>query len=470
MEKNSKACFFENCPVVSLKVCEWEYPYEPFDTKKCDATPYGNEAFGVIEYASELIRDAFCNKKSIDSALGELVLLYTEQKSQKGLLHVFIGEWICDLALVFGVPNEIFRLCSRRAFEVAFVADFAAGDYICSFLKGEDSCDDKLFSALTVLSEYDYTKSPCLKSNREIYQKAMRAAVSVALKKALSEYGTGFFVPTGKRITRSAFSGLPCERECSKQLCAEYIPFSENTELCAFITALVKYTDNLVRQGLGIKSKLVGFTLSADYRRLISDTIRQAIPGFLPLPARAGRKPKKENEKSDTGKKEEIQQQPEPINLMIDFSRAKRLEAESWRLTSLIGSDYGTNDISINVNDMYGEGAKEEAVLKEKPVKDNTEAVALCENIPEEWRELFSLLTIEEKTVLCLVARGMDVQETIKKNGGMLKGVADSINEKAYDAYGDIIVEDVGRSLEFIPDYKDELTDIFYTLKDTEVI
>lgn len=469
MEKNSEAYYFENCPVVSLKVTEWEYPYEPFDIKNCNDTLNKQGFSQVTAYVAELIRDAMCKQKNLNSVLEELVSIYTEQRNQKSLLHIFIGEWICDLSLAVGIPHEIFRLCSCEAFEISLVRDFAAGDYICSFLKGEPCCEAKLLSALRVLSEYDFTKSLYYQNNREIYQKAVSAALSAALKRALSEYGRGFFVPERRRICHTAFSGLPCDRECSKRLETEYIPFCENTELRIFITALVKCTDNFIRQGLGIKSKLVGFTLSAEYRRLISDTIRKEIPGFLPAPSKVGRKPKEKSEKTFTRKSREIQkEQYEPINLSIDFSRAKRLEAESWKLTSLLGADYGGNDISVDVDEIYGKKDKEEKNFRESRMSENveitvqdTETPEYTENIPEEWREFFSLLTKEEKTVLTLVARGMDTQETIKKYGGMLKGFADSINEKAYDAYGDIIIEDVGRRLEFIEDYRDELTHIF---------
>ena len=130
MEKNSEAYYFENCPVVSLKVTEWEYPYEPFDIKNCNDTLNKQGFSQVTAYVAELIRDAMCKKKNLDSALEELVSIYTEQRNQKSLLHIFIGKWICDLSLAVGIPREIFRLCSCEAFEISLVRDFAAGDYI----------------------------------------------------------------------------------------------------------------------------------------------------------------------------------------------------------------------------------------------------------------------------------------------------------------------------------------------------
>ena len=49
-------------------------------------------------------------------------------------------------------------------------------------------------------------------------------------------------------------------------------------------------------------------------------------------------------------------------------------------------------------------------------------------------------------------------------------GYADSINEKASDTYGDIILLTDGVKIGFIEDYEQELRDIFKDMYDTEVL
>ena len=49
-------------------------------------------------------------------------------------------------------------------------------------------------------------------------------------------------------------------------------------------------------------------------------------------------------------------------------------------------------------------------------------------------------------------------------------GYADSVNEKASDTYGDIILACDGINVDFIEEYKDELTEIFRRLYNTEVL
>ena len=59
------------------------------------------------------------------------------------------------------------------------------------------------------------------------------------------------------------------------------------------------------------------------------------------------------------------------------------------------------------------------------------------------------------------MAKGGDVEALARSHGAMALGLCDSVNEKASDSYGDIIIDTSGAALSFFEDYRDELCDIF---------
>ncbi len=484
----SKKSILTGCPVTSVKISPWKYNYESFephcgisdkmlsdfDKRLMDGDyPVGSE-YGfmfVSKYCTMTVENCICGGSDFYQAKEKLVRVYEYCRERLPMLSPFVVRWLCGMYLSKEKQNDIPELFNDGIYQFPFAKDYATGDYICAFLRGEGRAfPEKMFFALKYLSDYNYKKSCVYERNREIYEKALCAVLPAVFEYTLSQHGKDFFLPELLTVTMQGFPELFCRSECESLMEISYIPFSQNVELFELISACVKHTDNLLRQGFGIKSKLVGFTLSTEYRKLVADTIRAVLPGILPMPMKVGRKPKEKTTDKKTAKREETKTVYEPIDLNIDFSKAKKLETESWRLAQMLSGDYGGNDISFNVREAYDEITDKNRSCISEDSAEKIEKNPEIQCIPEDWQEFYMLLSEDEKKILCLCAKGMDASEYVRKTGGLLQGFADSINEKASDAYGDIIIEMLGKNIGFIEEYEQELTDIFLDMYNTEVL
>ena len=458
-----------NETVTDVYITPSKHGYSAFrkGTDERDASEFGAFSAPLVYRIAEITESAIKGGTEFDCAFRELSELYTLCRKNSRILAILLGEWICDLCLVTGNVGKISELSQIGAGEAFLVSDFAVGELVNAFFKRDASeLESTLENALQYLSEYDIRKSPCFEKNQELYRRAVLAVIPKVLSAALGERGRGFFLPEPVTTERTAFMGLPCTSGCPAKITVTYLPYSDNTELRTFITAVLKHTDNLVRLGFGAKSKIVGFTLSSEYRRVCSDAIRAAIPDFLPMPAKVGRKPSPKKEQLRREKTEAEKASFEPISLDIDFAKAKRLEAESWKIAELLGADYGGNDISFSVKTVYGDTEIAEEAEKTLDAPTDNGQTTVNSDIPEEWQEFFASLTDTEKQFLCAMSKGLDVNAFSKKRGGMAQGYVDAINEKSSDTYGDIIIED----FDFIEDYRKELEEIFSELYNTEVL
>lgn len=485
------------CAVLNVEVSSWKYAYAPFESRDVnkkrlcefghglysgkfpDGAEY-DDAF-VSFYCADIIEECICRDGDFERASEALVMVYAYCRRMRLRIKSFVALWICGLYLSTDHGSELVRFSEYGISGAPFDKDVAVGELIYAFLRGERAAfREKLPKVMKLISEHDIEKSAVFAENSEICVRALDAVMPAVFEYALSENGRSMFVPDSVTVKMQAFPGLPCVSGCERMLYVTYIPFADCTELFGLVDSCVRYTDNLLRQGLGIRSKIVGFTLAPEYRKHISDTIREAIPGFLPAPLKVGRKPKEKTLKEREKKKKEPEVLYEPLDLNIDLAKAKRLEAESWKLADMLAGDYGGNDISFNVDKAYNCEESESAAGNADnciDVGDHAECVAnedalkdslAVHDIPDDWRELYGILSEDEKMILCLCACKADASAFARKRGGMLQGYADSVNEKASDAFGDIIVETDGRNIYFIEDYNDELTEIFRDMYDTE--
>lgn len=489
MENNASLYRTEYCPILSVTAFPGVNDYPPFDLF-CNVSTGDKELFEKSLYEGKRIDSDDCwqlnalvtlvctekvsqavhgGDKEFETAcdvLAKIIRLYGSKLLSKKKL---IGEWLCDMCLVSGRTDQIPKLASKVK-DIPFASDYAVGSFIYGLFSGENEfCTDEIYTLLNGISAYDIASSDHFAQNKELYDKILCAVIPKMFGAILCDNGKDFLVPPICKVTRTAFMGLPCPNcECG-HIQVEYIPYSDNTALSDTVSAFLRHIENLIRQGLGAKSKLVGFTLSPEYRKLAADTIREVMPEFLPAPAKVGRKPKEKTIRAVKSVRVEGDKTVmEPIDLNIDLSKAKRLEAESWKLAEMLGADYGGSEINFNVGELYGES--EENTSSETEAEKNVTVENTATDIPEEWQEFYLLLEETEKRILCLISNGSDPTEYARRKGGMIQGYADSINEKASDAYGDIILETGGASIEFIEDYKQELADIFRDIYNTEVL
>ena len=488
------------CPFLSVDVMPDFSHYTPFDISAAidpaEASLFEklllqNEKFKTSDSAllnalvsavcSHAVENILCCGEDFAHNTNKLVSVFSLYCSKNLLRGKLVGQWLCDLCLVTGKAALIPEF-SSLGIPVPFSDAFCTGNFIHSFLDNQnDFSFAEISGFLKCSGSYPAVSPAVFEIAPEICRKIICTVLRTLFDYLRYKNGSEFFIPKEKTVVFNTFTGLPCREECFKKVRVVYVPYNENTELSALVSDVLCCTENLIRQGFGMKSKISGFTLAAEYRKLVSDTVRETVPDLLPPPAKVGRKPGKKI-RPEPEKKTKPEYIPEAVDLNIDISNARKLEAESWKLTDMLYANYGGNDITFNADKAYvnddrtqiRENADDQPLIRETVLETvhekASESAPSVEDIPEDWREFIELLSSDEKNILSLIAKGENASEYAKKRGGLLYGYVQSVNEKASDAYGDIILTENGTEFEFIEDYKDELTEIFSALQDTEVL
>lgn len=424
----------------------------------------GNGYVYLIHRVSDIIDGS--GGETAQSTTQKLLAVLTEYKGKSDLLCRMLSEWICDVCLIGGELSYLSELFGK-GLRTSLTSDFLVGGFICAFSgKGRENICERLMCALPYMCDYDYEMSEPYRKNPELYVSVVTNVVLAVLECARDDETISLFELHSVTKERRVYRGLTNKCKNAVIIELEYLSQAENSGLRALVTAAAKYADNLVRQGLGIKSKLPCTGLLPQYRQSAVQAVRQAYPELLPKPARVGRKPKPESEKKSR-KSEMLPQVPEPIDLNIDFAKARQLEAESWRLAELVGAEYDGALLSVSLPEISA-GNK---TLQESAAEEDEQVSQSSENICDagEWSEFLTVLTEKEMRVLECILCGGDAVALSRSLGGMLHGFADAINEKAQDTYGDIIMEaksDGGFCV--FGDYAQELSEIIN--KDAEVV
>ncbi len=474
-------------PIRSVKIDAWKYPYKNFcqnkNISKTDYAKYKELLYNKIPFesdnkayltalsayfASSLLNNA--ENQSDESVISGLLNLYDVYLKKIPMFAARVPEWICDFCLIKESPEVFFQICVSRMFNAFFANDYFIWSCVSSFLQGNIAdAEEKTMLALNGLCRNDYKRFLHRNSQVKLYESAIRAVMPQVFRKAAPENGKDFFVPPPKTVFRNAYSGLACKSEVLKTFEIVYIPFSECSSLCSLTTESVKYTENLIRQGSGIKSKIPGISLPVDYRKLISDTLRERFPNFLPPLSKVGRKPKKFDgilAKANSEKENFAPTSEQVEKFSVDLKKAEKLEAESWQIAELFGGDYGNDEITVNLcKTENAENPPSKSLSPNSPIDSKKHKT----NVPEEWKDFFETLSQTEKDFMSCIAQGKNTVAFSKKLGGLPLGFADSINEKASETYGDIVIDVQTEIPKFWDDYSMELCRIFADLNNTEV-
>lgn len=477
---DNTAKYGQKYPVTVLKIHDWKHNFDDFsqrenpDTeamfgdfclKLSEKEPYKQDETLLYRFCIRYISGLLEEKSRVKNVPEKLLSLMELYGNILPSLEIRIPEWICDYLFIkagkdndFKEINEFFK--GKRVRSI-LSADFRVFDFIKSIVsdKISENSKNEVLDVLCELCDYNFSASALFEANKALYEEVLFWVFPEAICSFLKENGTDFIFSEKRRIVRSAYPGLLCSCGTLKIIETEYIPASENKLLREFVTSVVKYCDNLVRQGLGIKSKLTGIVLSAETKKLISDIVRKEKPGFLGTPARQGRKRANEKLKKEKNKESTEKETYEPFVLDVDFAKAKELEKESWNLMELIENDYGGEEIEYSPT---GAGAGNEQPDKDetKGIKQNlSSASELSQN--DDFVLFVDSLPQNEREILRCIMKGSDADAAAKSYGGMAEGFAERINERALEFIGDIIIDkDERNRLYVFEEYKDEFENL----------
>ncbi len=423
------------------------------------------------------------------SQICDIWLHYRENFSR---LDRYLGEWLCDYCLVHQLPAPLDRLApilpeisdkvSLKEFYIR-MEDYSA----CPFTP----------SLIEMLTNYNWkTSHSATAETKKLFSEHLYAAVLETLSAAWQESGDTHeqFGLAEVSQTRDAFSGALCSYACKRRIDLTYISFSRSYPLKFLITDLCKLSENCIRAALGIKSRLSTSNVPEGLRLKMLHYYEKHLP-----PKKVS-KPKK----PDAEVSEEYAHFYEPTGASLSVENALAIEQASWATAELLTRASFQTEGETEGQTLHIEAASDEKMdipssLRGKEENDSRLAIAGSETaispngstpLPAEGerdietvapvhlpriteaeeniadstdpfdRFIASLGEREYAALKCIVSGEESEYRAICDGEFLLPdAMAERINGKAVDSFGDIAAESDGTFYHLSDYYANEITE-----------
>jgi hypothetical protein len=370
-----------------------------------------------------------------------LCRIWINYRADYPLLDRYVCEWICDYCLLHRLPVPAAYLGDemRKLLSVAQLREF----YVHH--NADQTERDDAFVYLECCSNYDYKKSRVYQSSKqaaEVFDLHIPQALSAVLRSITQD--NSLFSQIKMQTTtviRDTFVGALCSHRVKNKIEVRYRSFSRSHELRFFITDVIKYAENKLRQVLGYKSKLSIYALPDPIKVILNGYFAQAFP-------------------KSTGKTPEAVVRPEYEKLYdlpnteMSAKEAARIEQASWTTTQRLVDAFEeqfeepADELLVPMDskaDHDDEPIADQRVTAEAPVT----AAQTEENSLESALQQFLRFAIKQ-----------DAQGQLafcRSIGKMPETMADALNELAVDLLGDILLEEGdGGAFFVIEDYLEQ--------------
>ncbi len=407
----------------------------------------------IMLYAYELA--ATTDGEDKHSALSQLCFLLTDYPARQPhiVIKTMIRDIICDFCLVHGLTPPWDRLSGveRQVINNSFLPEM-----FIDLNVGNDSLPIMINASMSL---YDYTKSKFYPENEEIFDKAILGALYCVIRNKESFDAITSF-------TRGVYGSVTSERHpfgrmvniVNKSISIE-ITYFELGNIRPAITDIVRYSENKLREHLGIKNKISIMSVNPVAKTVI-DTFFDA--NYPPRPAIDRRR---RNTRIDEFEVHDYDKLYELPKTQLSPERALEIERESWNTTKILTEAFSEDqDIDGDISSIPADIDKviiqkentidspnnSNAVLKTSEIDLNTDkADSTYLNIKSKLGE------ISEFIKLCKTGVNITEQRKFALAHGMgTDEIADNINEAALDFVGDIILENNGMEYTIIEDYR----------------
>ena len=341
----------------------------------------------------------------------QLIRLLREYRRQFPRIEAQLALWIEDYCLVHRLPCPVSELGDmlHSVISISRLKEFYFG--------GLDFDSREVVDAMVAhLSDYDPRRAKIFEGeNRELlwqnFRGAMRA-VLVYLKKS------GELMPEDERkiLLRDAFPASLCTHTVKSKLEIEYFALDTCDSLRREVTAAVRYTENMLRAVMGVKSRLGVTGLPDILKREIDEYFaRQRMQGGTLAPKR------------ELPEYEKLYSAPAGN---LSASGADEIERASWSTTMrLVEYDDDAPQIAVAEPEIIEEAPAATPASTESPLSDSD---------VEFLRRAYAY-TYDG-------GAGSDDHTT-----------AEGINERALDLIGDVVLEYDGEYYRIIEDYKEDI-------------
>lgn len=444
----------------------------------------------VFVYLYELIHGIGWSDPAEGYALMEQVWQGYRQRYPK--LDLYVREWLFDLALVFQLeerPTEpmakLPRNLSMELKELEWRRRFTAEPL------------DLSWELLLKLVDYDVEKSRFYQEQgRKDMQNYVPRVISLVdgyLSRSKGIRILELYKPKETQIARYLFRSAVYDHELyGRTKPVTVLPYSGHPPLRAFLTQLVRLTENQLRELTGFKGKLRGIDVGPEIEQLVRRYLSKEFERQRAEEAKA-RAPKV---KINTAKLRKLQQESEEVRDMLlseEQTLAFAPEAPGLPLEQAAIS-LGRSPVEVEPlqpafdfergyeqvleeaeaarsdrADSFGERREETAIDSQSPHPVEEVPQPLAEersdaeqfqsgaitNLPEEWQELFAGLTAPQAQMLAALLQGQSAAERqaiAEQAGSMPELLIDEINELAMEQIGDLLID----GDEVVDDYRAE--------------
>ncbi len=381
----------------------------------------------VILYAHELIvADEGEDKGEI---LKMLCRLYTAQYKDKQAAYFGIGNLIGDFCILHNLSLPDGYLGDKFS---EFITYTSLPEF---FIDISDRYNPSMHQRLIAgVSVYNYKKSKHYLTNQSLFDTHMRGAVAAifsddkayASLSAFSDMAYGDVLSSHKPFFKLA--GMTTKQAKIK---ISYYPLSF---LQSTITDALRYTENKIREHLGIKSKLNVTTVNPDIRCAIDAYAEEFCPPISRerLALAAERKAESAYEKLYDVPKSEL-----------SLQKALEIEKKSWETTKILVEAF--EDDTQPEPEVHIAPAVSQPIAQVPATAENSTLYEdLCKSLGD--NAAFLKLCLDED---------FDGQRRYARGVGVSADeLAEQINSLAFEITGDILLEDTGDGYIILEDYK----------------
>jgi len=373
------------------------------------------------------------NKVGVQDArdgFDQLCRLWRAYRERHPKLDNYLPDWTADYVMVNRLPIDPLQVC---------MTDVAAGDPDVAMARWVGKPLEKFPLALIDnLTDYHIRKGKFYREgNAEIveeYVPKCLGQVDGHVKRTTGTRIFDLFRPSEPNAIRrypfqSAIYAGP-EREIKL---GTVVPYSSHPPLREFLTAIVKHTENRLRELKGFRGKLRGYVLEAEIESIIDRFISGAATHIAPPPP--------------------------PPKVEIDIGRVKDLAADSQEIRKRLleqGEEAGPSPPSRRP--VESSMLQPSASLQIKRPAETPEGL-LTEL--EEVHQILAQLSAEEKRIVAtLASSGWEMEEAAVAQvlpEVFVEPLIDHINTLSLDALGDHLIVTEGSLRVVTEDYRDEL-------------
>lgn len=367
----------------------------------------------------------------IPPAEGALLLskLWGAYRQNYRYLDKYIGEWLCDYCLIYGVMPD-WKIIGEFAGEIA--GKVTLPEFYLT--NGELS-----FSLIRSLSAYDFRKSKYYAEHKDAFETHIPKAAAYVLNRFVSPAPEAFGVHP-VRVSRDSFSGAVACRDVKFKIELVLFPLKRSYEMKQLTTGVIKLCENQLRAAFSIKSRFSPTGVDERLKQAISDY----FDGIYPDRFVSRRKKTEEDEAAA------YLALYEPENKgPADITRALEIERDAWDTAELLGGAGGEDILQT----------AREASTPAVPV------LSWDDGPSGDFISFLKTLSLPQRQAIFAAAKG-EFTVFCRASGVMPEMFKGAINETAAEHIGDEVIDS---DFTLIDEYEEELLGALSEfLEDTE--